>query len=85
MKPVLLFVLEGCPYCKRTLKDLAELQKEERFKDIEITMIDEAEQPEYANQFDYYHVPTFYVDGVKRKEGVLTKQDVQDVLEEAIL
>ena len=32
-------------------------------------MIEESEQPEVADAFDYYYVPTFYVDGVKVHEG----------------
>ena len=32
-------------------------------------MIEESEQPALADTFDYYYVPTFYVDGVKVHEG----------------
>ena len=47
-------------------------------------VIDERKQPDIANKYDYYLVPTFYVDGVKLHEGVATKEKVEYVLKQAL-
>ncbi|MBR5004998.1 MAG: glutaredoxin [Erysipelotrichaceae bacterium] len=75
-----LFYLEYCPHCKKTRADLNVLLKEERFKELEIEMIEESVQKELADQYDYYYVPCFYVDGIKAKEGALSMKDVEEVL-----
>ena len=80
MKKIQLFYLEYCPHCKKTRADLNVLLKEERFKELEIEMIEESVQKELADQYDYYYVPCFYVDGIKVKEGALSRKDVEDVL-----
>ncbi len=80
MKKIQLFYLERCPYCKKTRADLNDLLKEDRFKELAIEMIEESVQKELADQYDYYYVPCFYVDGIKVKEGVLSMQDVEEVL-----
>ena len=80
MKKIQLFYLEYCPHCKKTRADLNVLLKEERFKELEIEMIEESVQKELADQYDYYYVPCFYVDGIKAKEGALSMKDVEEVL-----
>lgn len=84
MKKVKLFIMESCPYCKQARSFLAELLTEERYNNIEIEMIDEKLHPEIADTYDYYYVPTFYVDEVKVSEGAVTKEKVKEVLEKAI-
>ena len=80
MKKIQLFYLEYCPHCKKTRADLNELLKEEQFSGLSIEMIEESIQKELADQYDYYYVPCFYVDGIKVKEGALSRKDVEDVL-----
>ena len=80
MKKIQLFYLEYCPHCKKTRADLNVLLKQDRFKELEIEMIEESVQKELADQYDYYYVPCFYVDGIKVKEGALSRKDVEDVL-----
>ena len=80
MKKIQLFYLEYCPHCKKTRADLNELLKEEQFSGLSIEMIEESVQKELADQYDYYYVPCFYVDGIKVKEGALSRKDVEDVL-----
>ena len=66
MKPVKLFYQERCPFCKKALRYIEELKAEyPEFQPIEIEMIEETQHPDIADQYDYYYVPTFYVDGVK--------------------
>ncbi len=53
------------------------------YANIEVTVIDEELQPEISKKYDYYYVPTFYVDGVKLHEGVPTKDIIRKVFDEA--
>ena len=84
MKKVQLFYLERCPYCRKTLADLQDLLKDERFSEVKIEKIEESIEKELADQYDYYYVPCFFVDHQKIKEGVLSKEDVAEVLELAV-
>ena len=46
-------------------------------------MVDEAAEPAYADNFDYYSVPCYYVDGVKVHEGHAERADVEAVFRAA--
>ena len=71
MKELKMFVIPSCPHCVNAHSWMNELRAaDERYKEIELTVTDETKEPEYAAQFDYYYVPTFYIDGVKVHEGV---------------
>lgn len=84
MKPVTMFILKSCPYCQRALRYMEELMKETpKYKDIPIKYIDEGMEPEIADKYDYYYVPTYYVDDKKVHEGEATKEDVRRVFEKA--
>ncbi len=79
-----MFILRSCPYCQEALSWMEELRREDsRFTDIEIKIVDEGLDPRMAGQYDYYFVPTYYVDGVKVHEGIASKQIVRRVFEEA--
>lgn len=85
MKKITMFVMQGCPYCRRAFEFMDRLKSEKPvYKTVEIHVIDENEQPEIANQYDYYYVPTFYVDGNKLHEGVPDYKKVKDVFEAAL-
>lgn len=85
MKPLTLFYLENCPHCKRARGYMEELRQENPdYAGIEIQMIEESQQPEVAEQYDYYYVPTFYLDGEKLHEGTAEKADVQAVFDKAL-
>lgn len=73
-----------CPHCQLALRCLAELQTQDKYKDLVIEKINEREQPEVADQYDYYYVPTFYVDEEKVHEGHAEMEDVQRVLDLAL-
>ena len=49
-----------------------------------IETVDELEEPELADTFDYYYVPTFYVDGKKVHEGGIYKPEVEKLLRHII-
>ena len=84
MKRITLFYLENCPFCKKAMAAIDELKKQDRYKDIEIEMIEESKQPEVADKYDYYYVPTFYIDGRKVHEGGIFPDEVKAVLEQAV-
>ena len=70
MKPVKLFYLKNCPFCKKALRYIEEARAAHpELAAVGIEMIEESEQPALADTFDYYYVPTFYVGGVKVHEG----------------
>lgn len=83
MKQVQLFMFEACPYCQQALKYLDQLLKEEKYRDVQVTIIDERKQPEVADAYDYYYVPTFYVNNDKISEGAVTLDKVKEVLDKA--
>lgn len=85
MKKVTMMYLKNCPYCKQAMKWMEELfQENPVYKDIDMTYIEESEQPQIADSLDYWYVPTYFVDGIKLHEGAATKDKVKAVLEEAI-
>ena len=47
-------------------------------------MVDEAAEPAYADTFDYYYVPCYYVDGVKVHEGGIYPDEVEAILRKAM-
>lgn len=55
MKPVKLFYLKNCPFCKKALRYIEEARAAHpELAAVEIEMIEESEQPEVADRFDYY-------------------------------
>ena len=77
-----LFILHDCPFCKRALQYIHELKEEHpEFKKIELDIIDEQEQQELANSYDYYYVPTFYLGEKKLHEGGIYKNEVKDLFQ----
>ena len=85
MKKVLMFHFLGCPFCRAAENYLQELtQRYPELAAIPIERIDERVHPDISNQYDYWFVPTFYVDGVKAHEGVCSRDTVEKVLRSAL-
>jgi thiol-disulfide isomerase/thioredoxin len=84
MKAVKLFYLERCPFCNKAFGFIEELKKEDRYKDIEIETIEESVYPEIAEMYDYYYVPTFYIDEKKVHEGGIFKDEVEKIFEKVL-
>ena len=81
MKKVTLFYLPGCPFCSAAERWIKEVQSEHpELEQLDIERIDERQQAALANRYDYWYVPTFYVDGHKEHEGACSKQIVERVL-----
>ncbi len=85
MKNVKLFYLKHCPFCKKAIAYIDDLKaKYPELASIEIEMIEESEQVDVADKYDYYYVPTFYVDGKKEHEGGIYPEEVEQVLRKAL-
>jgi glutaredoxin len=85
MRKITMFTMESCPYCVKARRWMNHLLEEcPEYRKIELVIIDEVEQPALADTFDYYYVPTFYVDGTKVHEGVPTQQIIRDVFQLAL-
>lgn len=85
MQELTLFYLENCPYCKRALAYMDELRETDpRYAEIPVKMIEERQQKEVADQYDYYYVPTYYIGGEKIAEGAIDKDGVRAVFDKAL-
>ena len=79
MKKITLFYLRSCPYCDNARKALAELTKEnEAYASVEVDWVEESEQAELANGYDYYYVPTIFA-GEKKLYEANPSQNYQDI------
>ena len=66
MKSLTMFYLNDCGYCAKARRALEELYAEKpEYREIPIHMIEESMEPELADQYDYYAVPSFF-DGKKK-------------------
>ena len=85
MKALKIFYLKKCPFCKKAIAYLEELKGENpSFETIPIEFIEESEQAELADSYDYYYVPTIYADEVKVHEAGITKEELKAILDDAI-
>lgn len=56
-----IFELDGCPYCRQEREIIAELCGEHpEYEAISIRRIDESKEPQLADQYDYYYVPSIF-------------------------
>lgn len=92
MKKVLAFRLEGCPYCAQAMKALKELSSEnEKYASVSVEWIEENEHPEISGKYDYYRVPTMFVNDEKIYEARSgekydeCRENVRRVLEAALV
>ncbi|MDR0649595.1 MAG: thioredoxin family protein [Synergistaceae bacterium] len=84
MKEIKFFMMSSCPHCKKAIEMMDEiLAAHPEYKEIPFKQVDERLDPEYAAEFDYYYVPTFYVGDEKLHEGVPSKQAVMNVFVKA--
>ncbi len=85
MKPIKLFYLENCPFCRKALSYIEDTKADyPELEDIEIELIEESQHPEIADQYDYYYVPTFYVGDEKVHEGGIYPEEIEGVLRRAL-
>lgn len=85
MKKLLIFYQERCPFCKKAFQYMDELKSEHNeYSNIPIETIEETQQPQLADTFDYYYVPTFYLDNIKMHEGGIYKEEIKAIFDAAI-
>ena len=85
MGNIRLFILRNCPFCIQALDWQRQLMEENpKYRDVAVEIIDEREQAELANSYDYYYVPTYYLDDKKMHEGVATKKKIAAIFETAV-
>ena len=64
MKKVTFFYLENCPYCRQARRALDELKAgDTRYGTVIMDWIEENQQPDVAEKYDYNYVPTMFVGG----------------------
>lgn len=92
MRPITMFYLEDCGYCDKARRALQELYAEKpSYRMIPITEIEESENPDVADQYDYYAVPSFFYEKEKLFEAHLfmsyekIREEVRKVLDWALL
>ncbi len=84
MKTITMFYQRRCPFCKKAFAYMDELLQQEPYKGLQIDKIEETEQPELADRYDYYYVPTFYIDGEKVHEGGIFRDEVKALFDKAL-
>ena len=72
MKKITMFHIEDCKYCDFARKAIEELRAENpAYNDVEIEMINENEHPEIIENYDYWSVPSLFIDNEKIFEAAL--------------
>jgi len=85
MKKITMFIMASCPYCVKAQKWMDEVIKSDaKYAQIPLTVIDENKNPALANKYDYYYVPTYYIDNVKVHEGAASFDIVKKVFDDAL-
>lgn len=51
---------------------------------IPVKMVEETQEKELADSYDYYYVPCFYIGQDKLSEGTITKEGVKEVFDKAL-
>lgn len=85
MKAITMFETSWCPYCKKAHEIMKELiQENQNYEKIKVNIIDEELHPEIANKYNYYYVPTFYLDTEKVHEGVPNKNIIRNIFDQCL-
>lgn len=72
MRKITMFHIEDCRYCDFAKKAIEELRAENpAYKEVEIEMINENEHPEIIENYDYWSVPSLFIDKEKIFEAAL--------------
>ena len=84
MTPITMFTMSTCPHCQKAYEMMQKIvQENPAYSRIPLSIIDEVANMDYANTFDYYYVPTFYVGGQKLHEGVPSVEAIRKVYQAA--
>ena len=70
MKQIEIFYLAHCPYCRMARRAVEELSAERgEYAALPIRWIEESEESELADSYDYYRVPAVFCAGEKLYEA----------------
>ncbi|MDL2236646.1 thioredoxin family protein [Christensenellaceae bacterium OttesenSCG-928-K19] len=84
-KHVKMMVLDRCPHCRRAFELMDDLQKKHpEYSAVEVEVIEESREPQKTEGYDYWYVPTFFVEDVKIHEGVPSREAVEAVFLKAL-
>ncbi|MBR4092172.1 MAG: thioredoxin family protein [Mogibacterium sp.] len=71
-KKITMFHIDECKYCNYARQAIEELRKEDpEYQKVEIEMINEDEHPEIIENYDYWSVPSLFIDYDKIFEAAL--------------
>ena len=87
MSTARILYLEGCPYCEGARRALGELvQENPEYGKLEIEWVEEEENPEISEQYDYYYVPTVFYGDRKLYEADPSQEyeDIKAKVKEAL-
>lgn len=85
MKQIKYFHLTNCPYCLKANRWMEELKNENpAYETLNIEWIHDTKQRSEAAKYNYYYVPTFFVDNEKLHEGVASKEIIKRVFDAAL-
>jgi len=84
VKKIILFVTSWCPHCQKARELIRELvATHPEYRAVQLQVIDEEQETAVAAKYDYYFVPTFYVDDEKVHEGKVDKEIVCSIFKSA--
>ena len=87
MKDILMFYLDDCGYCHKAHQAMDELMAENpEFQKLNITKVEESQNPAFADQYDYYATPTIYVGEEKAFEAHIgmSYEQIKDAVRSAL-
>ena len=84
MAKLTIFIQPKCPFCVKALRYIEEARSAyPELQGVELEIVDELERTDYADEFDYYYVPTFYLGREKLHEGGIYADEVVEILKKA--
>ena len=85
MQTLTFFYLKNCPFCRQADRIIAELKASDpKYAAVPIEKVEEEQNPEVAEQYDYYYVPCFFLGKKKLFEGVPSEEEIRKVLDTAV-
>jgi hypothetical protein len=61
-----------------------ELWQRDIYINVKVELIEETEKPEIAEAYDYFYVPSYYLNGELVHEGAATFEEVEAVFRRAV-
>ena len=87
MKTITMFTVDGCPYCAKARKAIAELSAENpAYASVPIEEISETQHPELADPYDYQATPAMFIGHDKLFEAHVSQsyEDIRDHVKSAL-